>query len=134
MSSYLALKAVLEVHNPPPKGIGLAFVADEETGSEFGLDYCIKHHADFFQPNDLIVVPDAGNEEGTMIEIAEKSMLWLKCAISGQQCHASTPDKGRNSLIGAADLILRLQRLKEAFPGRDDLFKPPVSTFSAAIP
>jgi len=129
VSSYLALKAVLEAHNPPPKGIGLAFVADEETGSEFGLDYCIKHHADLFQPNDLIVVPDAGNEEGTMIEIAEKSMLWLKCAISGQQCHASTPDKGRNSLIGAADLILRLQRLKEAFPDQDDLFKPPVSTF-----
>ncbi len=129
VSSYLALKAVLEAEETPLRNVGLAFVADEETGSEFGLDYCIRNHGDLFRADDLIVVPDAGNEDGTMIEIAEKSMLWLKCTISGQQCHASTPEKGKNSLIGAADLILRLQGLRETFPEQDDLFTPPVSTF-----
>jgi succinyl-diaminopimelate desuccinylase len=129
VSSYLALKAVLEAGETPPKNIGLAFVADEETGSAFGLDYCMRNHGDLFQANDLIVVPDAGNAEGTMVEIAEKSMLWLKCTVSGRQCHASTPEKGRNSLLGAADLILRLQGLRERFSDQDDLFEPPISTF-----
>ncbi len=75
------------------------------------------------------MVPDGGNEEGTMIEVAEKSMLWVKFVVTGKQCHASTPDKGKNSLVGAARLILGLAALKERFGDRDVLFSPPASTF-----
>jgi len=90
----------------------------------------LKHRKDLFREQDLIVVPDAGNEEGTMIEIAEKSMLWLQFTIIGKQCHASTPKKGKNSLVGAAKLILALQKLDHLFSYPDDLFSPPESTFS----
>ena len=130
VSSWLALKGILESDIALSRPVGLAVVADEETGSEFGLHFLLKHRKDIFHEQDLIVVPDAGNEDGTMIEIAEKSMLWVQFTIIGEQCHASTPDKGKNSLIGAAKLILALQELDTLFPDTDDLFSPPASTFS----
>ena len=56
-------------------------------------------------------------------------MLWLKFSIHGRQCHASTPDKGKNSLLGAAKLIVALQELKSRFPDSDPIFSPSTSTF-----
>jgi len=75
------------------------------------------------------VVPDFGDSAGAMIEVAEKSMLWLRIAVTGKQCHASTPDEGVNSLTAAAALILRIRRLNERFPDADPLFNPATSTF-----
>ncbi|MBW2117849.1 MAG: M20 family metallo-hydrolase [Deltaproteobacteria bacterium] len=129
VSPYLALKAVLESGRKLKMPVGLAVVADEETGSDYGLSYLLKLHGDLFKEQDLIIVPDGGNEEGTMIEVAEKSMLWIKFTVTGKQCHASTPDKGKNSLFGAAKLIVALEKLKEKFNIADELFKPPLSTF-----
>ena len=129
VSAYLALRAILDSGETLKRSLGLVIVADEETGSRYGLEYILKHHGHIFNPSDLIIVPDAGNEHGTMIEIAEKSMLWLKFTVSGRQCHASTPHKGQNSLVGAAELILALAGLKEKFPLSNSLFSPPVSTF-----
>lgn len=129
VSSYLALKAVLGSDHQTLRPVCLAIVADEETGSKYGLQYVLQHHKDLFKKNDLIVVPDAGNKEGTMIEVAEKSMLWIRFIVKGKQCHASTPKKGKNSLFGAASLIVALDQLKARFSLSDDLFRPSVSTF-----
>ncbi len=129
VSSYIAVKAIVETGLNSGRPMGLAIVADEETGSEYGLDYLLKHHRGFFCDHDLIIVPDGGNEEGTMIEVAEKAMLWVKFTVIGRQCHASTPHKGKNSLFGAAKLIQALAQLKERFDLSDDLFSPPESTF-----
>jgi succinyl-diaminopimelate desuccinylase len=128
VASSLAVKAVLESglkHN----SMGLIMAADEETGSRYGLDYIVKNNKDLFKPDDLILVPDWGAEDGSMIEVAEKSMLWLKFTVKGRQCHASTPERGNNSLYGVARLIIELEKLKGAYNFRDDLFSPPCSTF-----
>ncbi len=129
ISSYLGLRAVLESGLDFTRRAGLIIVADEETGSEYGLGYLIKNHANLFKAEDLIVVPDAGDEKGTMIEVAEKSMLWLKFTVTGEQCHASMPNKGKNSLFGVARLIVSLARLREQFDLSEGLFSPPESTF-----
>jgi succinyl-diaminopimelate desuccinylase len=129
VSSYLALKAVLESKLSLGRSVGLVIVADEETGSKYGLSYLLREHQKIFRKRDLIVVPDGGNEEGTMIEVSEKSMLWVKFTVTGKQCHASTPDKGKNSLFGAAKLIVALAELKGQFNLLDDLFRPSSSTF-----
>jgi succinyl-diaminopimelate desuccinylase len=130
VSSYLALKAILESGQDLERPVGLIIVADEETGSRYGLSYILEHHKAFFSPQDLIVVPDSGNEEGTMIEVAEKSMLWLKFTVTGRQCHASTPQKGKNTLLGAAKMIVALGELDDRFDLSDPLFSPPQSTFA----
>jgi succinyl-diaminopimelate desuccinylase len=129
VSSYLALEAVQKTGQGLGRSVGLVFVADEETGSKYGLEYLLQEHGAIFHPDDLIIVPDGGNESGTMVEVAEKSMLWLKFTVIGKQCHASTPSQGRNSLYGAARLILALESLKGGFAGFDKLFSPPTSTF-----
>ncbi|MDY6973708.1 MAG: M20 family metallo-hydrolase [Thermodesulfobacteriota bacterium] len=129
VSSYLAIKAIIESGLKLSRSVGLAIVADEETGSEYGLSYLLKHHSGHFMKSDLIIVPDAGDAGGTMIEIAEKSMLWLRFTVTGRQCHASMPNEGKNSLFGVAKLILALEELKRRFDLSDEMFSPPISTF-----
>ena len=64
-----------------------------------------------------------------MIEVAEKSILWLKIKTLGKQAHGSTPEKGINSFKAASFLIAALNDLYKIYPGRDKLFDPPISTF-----
>jgi succinyl-diaminopimelate desuccinylase len=130
VSSFLALKAILESGQDLIRSVGLIVVADEETGSRYGLEYLLKNRRNDFRNEDLIIVPDAGNASGTMVEVAEKSMLWLKFCVTGHQCHASTPEKGKNSLIGAAELIMALKNIQNLFNESDSLFSPPCSTFA----
>ena len=84
VASFFAVRALIEAGITPERTIGLALVADEETGSQKGLAYLLAHHGELFSARDLIIVPDAGNAAGTLIEIAEKSMLWLRLEIYGK--------------------------------------------------
>ena len=128
VASLFAIKAFREEKQTPPCDIGVALVADEETGSRKGIDYVLKQ-SDAFRKQDLIIVPDAGNEAGTLIEVAEKSILWLKIKTLGKQAHGSTPEKGVNSFKAAAYMITELDKLHKTFNAKDELFDPPISTF-----
>ncbi|MBU1230840.1 MAG: M20 family metallo-hydrolase [Proteobacteria bacterium] len=127
--SLLVAKALLDQGLTPPMNYGVLLVADEETGSKYGLDYVVRHHAELFGPEDLFLVPDFGEPKSEMIDIAEKSMLWLKVVVEGKQCHASTPEAGINSLLAASALIVQIPKLHQVFDRQDPLFNPPHSTF-----
>ena len=75
----------------PALSLGLVFMADEESGSDYGLAHMLERSPELFRPEDLYIVPDAGSPRGDLIEVAEKSQLWLKVRTIGVQCHASTP-------------------------------------------
>lgn len=111
-------------------GLGLVFMSDEENGSEYGLKWILKEAAQHFKPADMYIVPDGGSQDGSLIEIAEKAQLWLKFTVLGSQCHASVPEKGKNSFIGASRLVLELHGLYDIFPQKNSLFRPPISTFT----
>jgi succinyl-diaminopimelate desuccinylase len=128
VASLYAVKALKAEGILPNYDIGIALVADEETGSRKGIDYVIQNR-EVFRKRDLIIVPDAGNESGTMIEVAEKTLLWLKFKTLGKQAHGSTPEKGANSFKAASFFIAALNGLYKLYPGRDRLFDPPISTF-----
>lgn len=128
VASLLTVKALREEGIVPAVDVGLLIVADEETGSHYGLDYVVREH-DIFGAQDIIVVPDGGLPDGTMIEVAEKSLVWLHFTTLGKQCHGSTPELGVNAHRAAANLVVRLDELYRIFPGTDDLFMPPGSTF-----
>ncbi len=128
VASLFAVKSFLAEKISPAYSVGLALVADEETGSSKGIDYVL-HHTDSFRKDDLIIVPDAGNKDGTLIEVAEKGILWLKFRTVGKQAHASTPQKGINSFKAACFLVTELQNLYQVFKDEDPLFEPSFSTF-----
>jgi succinyl-diaminopimelate desuccinylase len=128
VASLFAVKALQAEGIVPTSDIGIALVADEETGSAKGIDYVLQNHK-VFRKQDLIIVPDAGNEHGTMIEVAEKTLLWLKFKTLGKQAHGSTPERGINSFKAASFFIAALNDLYKVYPGRDRLFDPPISTF-----
>jgi succinyl-diaminopimelate desuccinylase len=129
VSSIFAAKAFLDEGIRPECSIGLAFVADEETASRFGLSFILQGNESPFRKTDIIVVPDSGNEDGTMIEIAEKSILWLRFKTICKQCHASRPGLGRNAFQAASHLVVLLERLHQIFAASDPFYEPQMSTF-----
>jgi len=131
VSSLLVAEALLASSALPPINYGMLFVADEETSSNKGLEFVLKTRPALFGADDLILIPDFGTADGTMVEVAEKSILWLKISVFGKQCHASNPEKGKNTLVASADLIMRLRALYSRFADQDQLFIPPISTFEA---
>lgn len=128
VASLFAVRALRAEKIIPEFDIGIALVSDEETGSLKGIDYVLGH-TQAFKKKDLIIVPDAGNKDGTLIEVAEKGILWLKIKTVGRQAHASTPEKGINSFKAASYLVTELDSLHRLFGERDPLFEPPISTF-----
>ena len=129
VSSLLTVRALHELSIQPDLNFGLAIVADEEVGSGYGIDYVLKNHKSLFGSNDLIIIPDAGAPDGSMIEVAEKSILWIRIEVRGKQTHGSTPEKGVNAHKAGARLIVRMEELYTLFDRTDPLFEPPVSTF-----
>lgn len=129
VASLFAAKAFLDEGIVPESNIGLAFVSDEETASRWGLAYILRHESNPFKKTDLLVVPDSGNEQGTMIEVAEKSIYWLRFKTVGKQCHASKPELGKNAFLAASHLVVRLDELHGTFDAVDAGYHPPMSTF-----
>ena len=139
VSGILAMYAFLQNNIQPACNLALLCLSDEETNNLHGAKYVLQKAPDLFAPNDVMLVPDFGNSEGSMLEVAEKGVLWLKFTVNGKQCHASTPNEGVNSLVAASDLILRLDGLNQhdahgqndaQFSMNNPLFIPPVSTFT----
>jgi succinyl-diaminopimelate desuccinylase len=128
-SSVFAVKAYRDLNIAPQNRVGLVFVADEETGSQYGIQYLLNEHPHLFNRDDVILIPDAGDTKGTMIEVAEKSILWLRFHTQGKQTHGSVPEYGRNAHKAASYLAVRLDTLYKKFNKRDPMFSPPISTF-----
>lgn len=134
VASLYAVRALMNLGIRPKRTIILAFVSDEETGSKYGLEWLVKNHPELFRKDDLVLVPDGGNKEGTFIEIAEKSILWMKIKVKGKQVHASMPGLGLNAHRVAIDYTKALDDLlHRKYNARDELFDPPESTFEPTM-
>lgn len=128
-ASLFAVRAVKETSGFD-LNVGLALVSDEESGSLYGLEHVLQNCSDLFHPNDLILVPDAGNNDGDHIEVAEKHLLHVRFTVKGKQGHASRPDVSLNTLRAAAHFIVELdQHLAARFNQRNAFFTPDSSTF-----
>ena len=129
VASLVAAKALLHNKITPQIDIKLLFVADEEVGSKYGIDWILSNRSDLFKKDDLILIPDAGDPLGEFIEIGEKSILWLEFNIQGKQAHGSRPDLGVNAARASSKLMVELDLLYERFPLKNEQFDVPYSTF-----
>jgi succinyl-diaminopimelate desuccinylase len=128
-SAIFTAIAFQELKLQPEYDLNIILVADEETGSKYGLDYLLKHHQNWFQKEDIILVPDSGLPDATQIEVAEKGIVWIKFITKGKQCHASLPGQGVNAFKAASHLVVKLQKLYNIFNKKNPVFEPPLSTF-----
>ncbi|MFG1555649.1 MAG: M20 family metallo-hydrolase [Thermoplasmataceae archaeon] len=126
---FLSLLLAKELKDKELKyNLGIAFVADEEVGSVYGIQYLLKQG--IFKKDDLILVPDSGSEDGLDVEVAEKSILWIKFTVKGKQYHASRPDNAINAGRESMKFILELDSmLHEKYTAKDEIFNYPYSTF-----
>ncbi|PKL23949.1 MAG: diaminopimelate aminotransferase [Spirochaetae bacterium HGW-Spirochaetae-3] len=130
VSSVFAALALVENGIVPERDVKLLFVADEEFGSVFGIQWLLENRA-LFAPDDLIVVPDSGSADGSEIEVAEKNVCWLKLATKGRQCHASRPDDGANAFLANCELALSLNAMeREVFSVKNAIFVPERTTIT----
>jgi succinyl-diaminopimelate desuccinylase len=128
VSSLFSVVALKNLGIKPKRTVALCFVADEEQGSDYGIKHLIKQS--LFNQTDLVIVPDGGNQDGSFIEIAEKTVLWIRIRTFGKQTHASRPGEGLNANRLSMNFALALDKfLHEKYPARDDCFEPPESTF-----
>lgn len=126
MLGLLLLKRLNE--NDLKINLGIAFVADEEVGSKYGIQYLLEK--DIFKSDDLIIVPDSGSSDGMELEIAEKSILWMKFTVTGNQYHASHPDKATNAARDGMEFMFNLdQFLNKKYDTKDEIFNYPLSSF-----
>jgi succinyl-diaminopimelate desuccinylase len=108
--------------------VGLAFVADEEVGSVYGIQYLLDKN--IFKKDDLIIVPDAGSMDGMELEIAEKSIVWIKFTVNGRQYHASMPSNAISAARDGMEFMLSVDKmLHSKYTDKDDTFNFPYSTF-----
>ncbi len=130
VTSLFAAKAILESGERPQRDVNLFLVADEEVGSAKGMVYLMEEHEDLFSKDDMFIVPDAGEPDGSMIEVAEKSIMWIKIKTYGKQVHASVPQKGINANLAAMRFIVAIyDELHEKYPDEDQLYDYPRSSF-----
>ncbi len=128
-STLFTVKALKQLGLKPRINLGVAYVSDEESGSKYGVIPLLEK-GDVFKPSDIAIVPDTGAPDGSQIEVAEKSILWLKITTKGQQVHGSTPEKGLNACRVGMKLALQMDELLHTkYVATDPLFNPSVSTF-----
>ena len=127
VASIYTAKVLKELGIKPKRTIALAFVSDEEQGSKYGIQHLIKQG--LFKKDDLLLVPDSGNEDGSFIEIAEKSAIWFRIRTIGKQAHASRPHTGLNAHRIGMQFALALDKmLHDKYSRKDAYFDPPGST------
>ena len=127
-STLFTLKAIKTLGIKPKMTLGLTLISDEESGSKYGVIPLLEQGV--FKPTDIALVPDAGKPDGSEIETAEKSILWLRITTKGMQVHGSTPEKGLNARRVAMKLAIQLdEMLHSKYLDKDPLFDPQPSTF-----
>ncbi len=127
VASVFAAVALKRLDAKPKRTLCLAFVSDEEQGSLYGIQHLL--NKGLFRKDDLVVVPDGGNADGSFIEVTEKSLLWFRLRTLGKQTHASLPGKGLNAhRIGMQVALALDKQLHEKFALKDDFFDVPEST------
>lgn len=132
-SAVLAALALAEAGVTPAHTLRLLFMADEETGSEYGMEWLLREHSDIFGARDIILVPDGGDPQGVTVEIAEKGILWMRFTVKGRGGHASTPEACVNAKLAGDTFSLELRtRLLSRFNAENALFSSK-STFEPTM-
>lgn len=124
-SLLLALRALKATGTEPKMNVEVSFTADEETDSELGAGWLVKHAP--IRP-DYAIVMEGG--EGNGVCCGHNGVVWLNVLVHGKAAHGSRPDLGVNALEKMAALVraldsYKLLLAKRTFTAPDGVVKTP---------
>ena len=104
----------------PPRDLVFAFVADEESGGQYGAHWLVEHRPDLFDGvtdaigevgGFSITVPrrDGGERRLYLVETAEKGLLWMRLTARGRAGHGSRSHDD-NAVTAIAEAVAKLGR------------------------
>lgn len=103
-----------------PRGDLIYFaVADEESGSAYGMQWMADHHADAIRA-DYVLTESGGQHSGPReapsvnVSVGEKGVAWRTLRVKGVPGHGSTPYKSDNALMTAAAVMQRIHDYRPA--------------------
>jgi len=105
-ASWAAVKAILSANLSFKGTIILGAVADEERGSENGMEYLLKKGFS----SDFCIIPDGGKLN--QLVIGEKGRMEVCLQTKGKSAHASQPEKGENAIYKMIKYLSHLKNLK----------------------
>jgi succinyl-diaminopimelate desuccinylase len=106
-SLLLALRALQATRTAPKLNVEVSFTADEETDSELGAGWLVRHAP--IKPDYAIVME--GGEAGTVC-CGHNGVVWLEVTVHGRAAHGSQPELGVNALEKMSALVLALEDYK----------------------
>jgi succinyl-diaminopimelate desuccinylase len=112
-SLLMAVQALRATRTPPRLNLEISFTADEETDSELGAGWLVKHGP--IAP-DYAVVMEGG--EGDKVCCGHNGTLWLEVGVRGRPAHGSLPHKGINALEKMSALVTALEDYKRTLAKR----------------
>lgn len=112
-SLLLALRALKATGVAPKMNVEVSFTADEETDSELGAGWLVKHAP--IRP-DYAIVMEGG--EGSGVCCGHNGVVWLDVVVHGKAAHGSRPDLGVNAFEKMSALVRALDGYKRILAKR----------------
>ena len=109
----LALRALRATRTSPRMNVEVSFTADEETDSELGTGWLVKHGP--IRPDFAVVMEGA---EGDRVCCGHNGVVWLEVIVHGRAAHGSRPDLGINALEKMSALVVALEGYKKTLRRR----------------
>ncbi|MFC1871997.1 M20/M25/M40 family metallo-hydrolase [Chloroflexota bacterium] len=84
----------------PAGDIVLAVLSDEEAGGDYGANYIVENHAEYFEGTRYAIGEFGGfplyigRQKFYAIQVADKRLCWMNIILRGPGGHASTPVRG----------------------------------------
>jgi succinyl-diaminopimelate desuccinylase len=109
-----ALAAMIQIANAfaetgttPPVTLLFAFVSDEETGGDAGLETLLDLSS--FAPDACVIGETTSRNSRTSVTVADRGSIWLTLEATGTAAHGSRPMLGENAIDRLYDAITQLR-------------------------
>ena len=112
-SLLMALQALRATGTAPRLNVEVSFTADEETDSELGTGWLVRHAP--IRP-DYAIVMEGGEEDHVCC--GHNGTLWLEVTVHGRAAHGSKPEAGINAFEKMSVLVLALEEHKRQLARR----------------
>lgn len=129
VSTLLLFDMLKKTNIKPTIGLGMICVSAGLTDHTKGISYVLEKNMTLFSNNDLIIVPDYGNAEGSYIQIAEKKSAWLKVTIQGVEDHAGYEINCNAFEVGAL-FINQIHQKFASFNQKNSFYHPSIMTIT----